>query len=523
MATTDSIRFTCTSCGHTATFPRAQEGKAIYCPQCQAAQVVKGGTDRFEAERIATGRIAKAEAAPSTDRIARQPFGTPARIDFVCGACNHTSRISSTLSGQPVRCPTCGTVQLAGIAGLRVVRLDQSGKLPFTCSACGYQARLNADYGGKAIRCPKCQGAQVVPRVLRDPSGTHQALPSGAAIVRKEPGTGSIRRDGTGSIRKDGGPAALRSEPSPALRTPAGGIQVAQPLSTPTPLPGTLTPPPPISTRTPLPMAAPEPSASGPLSLMPASAPAAQPTPPPAAVAVPATPPPVAMPRTPPPSARPMPASAPSGGDDDLDLSDGAGAKPKGGVVRRSGRMRTPLPESPAEPPPVPPEVEPGMGAEPTLEPARAVDPEPDEPVAAAKPAPAAPRARATAPVPAGKNLLVPVLGVVAVVLLLTTVVFAVMMSSANTSAANTSQELERVRKAARQTTDDLEAEKRHGLEIEAARKLMEKDRDAVKADLDAAKRELETLRAENGRLKAEAAARPPAPSPAADPKPGAK
>lgn len=497
MGLTDSITFTCTACGHSADFPKAQEGKAIYCPKCQAAQVVRAaGTERFQAERIPTGRIAKAEQVPGTDRV-EKPHGMAgtARIEFICGACNHTARISSALSGQPVRCPSCGTVQLAGVAAMRVVRLDALGKLPFTCTACSYQARLNPEYAGKAIRCPKCQGAQVVPRVLRDPSGAHQALPSGAAVVRSDPGTGMVRREGTGQIRREGtgsirkdapGTASVRSEPSSALRTPAGGIPIAQPLGMPTPLPGSFATPPGGTTVLPEPQHA----ASAPqLPLVPID-----------------------------PEA------------DELDLGDTAvttKAQPaKGSVVRRSGRMNTPRPAAPPAP------------AEPTLEPARAVQPEP-EPEAApvprqpARPTPRpvaapAPQAEAAAPSPAVGSAasrrggppawLVPVLGVVAAVGVISSVVLTLMTMSTNERVQSLTQKLEAAtRDAAAATAESQSLTKRLG-ESESARTGVEKQRADLATQLETLRRDYEAGRSEIERLKAEAAAAAAAAKPVAKP-----
>jgi DNA-directed RNA polymerase subunit RPC12/RpoP len=503
----DSITFTCTACGHSTDFPKAQEGKAIYCPKCQAAQVVKGkGTDRFQAERIPTGRIARADAVPGTDRIEKSHgMAGSARIDFVCGACNHSARISAALSGQPVRCPGCGTVQLAGVTGMRVVRLDANGKLPFTCTACSYQARLSAEYAGKAIRCPKCQGAQVVPRVLREPSGAYQALPSGASVVRGEPGTGTIRREpgtgsirkepGTGSVRKESGtgsirrgPAIQRSEPSSALRTPAGGIPVAQPMPQPTPLPGALgsnfaTPPPGSITAMPEPQRA---SSSPQLPLVPVDA-----------------------------------------GDGELDLGDDASVKPvtRGSVVRRSGRMsaqRTPLPNT-----------------EPTLEPARAVQPEPDE-VAPEPPRPTASAGAAPAPRPATAKVvrsgppswLIPVLGVVAAVGVIAAVALALMLSSATERTRGVEQHLNTANQQVAESTAEVSALKATVADreaalatSEAARAKIESDLadskgqvDALKRDLQQSKTTIEQLLAEMDLLKKKDAAKSPASVPAGDP-----
>lgn len=494
---TDTITFTCTACGHSADFPKAQEGKAIYCPKCQAAQVVKGksGTDTFSAERIPTGRIAKAEAAPSTDRIAA-PHGMAgtARIDFTCGACNHNARISAALGGQPVRCPACGTVQLAGVASMRVVRLDATGKLPFTCTACNYQARLNPDYAGKAIRCPKCQGAQVVPRVLREASGAHPVLPSGAAIVRTEPGTGTIRKDGTGSVRKTGtGPIAKpvaapavpanRSEPSPALRTPAGGIPVAQMMPMPTPLPGSLEVPP-----------------SG---RQPTIAPQPEPQPEPQRGA----------------SAGQLPL-VPVDTGDELDLGDGAAgvvkpdaepkpAPAKGSVVRRSGRMaaqRTPAP-----------------GTEPTLEPARAVQPEP-EPDASPAPAPAtAARTKpvaSTAPAPAPQvrggppAWLVPALGVATAVGVIASVVLLLVLQSANQRAQTLERQLDAANRqsAAAQAENGSLHDKLQASEAARAAAVAKQDEHGER--IATLQRELEQAKAEIERLKSAPA------SPVAEPGP---
>ncbi len=487
MGLTDTIAFTCSACGHTADFPRSQEGKAIYCPKCQAAQVVKNsGTGRIEAERIPTGRIVKAEASGGTDRIAK-PHGMAgtSRIDFVCGACNHTSRISAALSGQPVRCPTCGTVQLAGVTGLRVVRLDESGKLPFTCTACSYQARLGAEYGGKAIRCPKCQGAQVVPRVLRDPSGSQPALPSGAAVVRSEPGTGSIRRPDTGPIAKPvAAPSAGRSEPSAALRTPAGGITVAPPMATPTPRPGSLVTPPPGTVREPMVFTTPLPTEAP----APASVPASGSVPP----APPVLPP-------------------PPGDDLELDSPQQSSGRPRGGVVRRSGRMAamtTPPPSSTAEP---------------TLEPARAVTPDPADQPAAAVPAraygapPSAP-SRSTPP------WLVPVLGVACVTTLILAVVMGLMMSGANGRAVELDRRLEAAQTAEQNSKRELDTIRQQLVDVQASKTLIESERTQAVTDLDALRKEVEQLKADLGRARAEAAAakdaKPGSPAPG---NPGAK
>lgn len=503
MGLTDSITFTCAACGHSAEFPKAQEGKAIYCPKCQAAQVVRAagtGTDRFQAERIPTGRIARAEPAPSTDRI-EKPHGMAgtARIDFTCGACNHSARISAALSGQPVRCPSCGTVQLAGVAAMRVVRLDSSGKLPFTCTSCNYQARLNPDYAGKAIRCPKCQGAQVVPRVLREASGAHPVLPSGAAIVRTEPGTGTIRKDGTGSVRKTTGSfrkdqtASTLSEPSSALRTPAGGIPVAQPLAQPTPLPGSFA------------------------------------TPPPGAITVQGD----TMPEPQRAQSSPQLPLVPMDKDtDELDLGDTsptAEVKPapaKGSVVRRSGRMaaaqqRTPVPN-----------------AEPTLEPARAVQPEPEvdaapmqappAPSTAAPARPAAPPLRAEA-APAVRassghggppSWIIPVLGVVAAVGVISSVVLVLMTMSNAERALTVEGKLEAVTKEAAASAAENETLKGKLADSETARAAIESKRAELAAQIEALRAELATDKAEIERLKTEAAK--PAVLPAAG-QPGAK
>lgn len=497
---TDTISFTCSACGHTADFPKAQVGKAIYCPKCQAAQVVKapgGGTDRFRAERIPTGRIVKADATTTEAEAEAVPHGMAgtARIDFICGACNHTSRISAALSGQPVRCPTCGTVQLAGVAGLRVVRLDGQGKLPFTCTACSYQARLNSEYSGKAIRCPKCQGAQVVPRILRDPSGAHPAIPSGAPVVRSEPGTGSIKRPATGSFSKptvSAEPSAkrpatgsfakptasaepVRSEPSAALRTPAGGIAVAQPMPTPTPLPGSLATPPPGSLRVPQL----EPTSSA--------------------------------------SAMALPSVPTDDADSNLDLGDGpapaasaepAPARPRGGVVRRSGRMnaqRTPQP-----------------GDEPTLEAARAVQPEPDHiaqdpvvktplPAASAPPAPTQQPAPSRAKPAAGHPAwLVPALGVAAVVAGIASLVLLVMLNAASGRESGLQQQLTAERKHVAESATEIEGLKQKLIDSEAGKKLITSERDELRSGFDAMRRDHELLKAEAERLKAEAAAAKP-------------
>jgi DNA-directed RNA polymerase subunit RPC12/RpoP len=495
---TDSITFTCAACGHSAEFPKAQEGKAIYCPKCQAAQVVRAagtGTDRFQVERIPTGRIAKAETAPSTDRI-EKPHGMAgtARLDFTCGACNHSARISAALSGQPVRCPACGTVQLAGVAAMRVVRLDGSGKLPFTCTACNYQARLNPDYAGKAIRCPKCQGAQVVPRVLRESSGAHPVLPSGASIVRTEPGTGTIRKDGTGSVRKTTGsfrkdqPSTL-SEPSSALRTPAGGIPIAQPLSQPTPLPGSFaTPPPGAITAQGDTLPEPQRAQSSPqLPLV------------------------------------PMDKET-----DELDLGDTAptaAVKPapaKGSVVRRSGRMaaaqqRTPVPN-----------------AEPTLEPARAVQPEPDldeAPMVPSTPIPAAVQAPArqtptpkvseeprAAHAPATRGgppaWIIPVLGVVAAVGVISSVVLVLMTMSNAERAQVVEGKLEAANKGVAVAAAENDALKGKLIDSEKARSELETKRAELAAQIETLRAELAQSASDIERLKAEAAKPAPLPAP---------
>jgi DNA-directed RNA polymerase subunit RPC12/RpoP len=335
---TDTILFTCPACGHRAEFPRAQEGKAIYCPKCGSAQVVRG-TDRFE--KIPTGTIHRAEAQSGTGT-----FSSNGRIDFNCGSCGHGARIAASLAGQPVRCPTCGTVQLAGVGGLKVVRLDQNGKLPFTCTACSYAARLSPDYAGKAIRCPKCQAAQVVPRVLGE----------GAEPPRI--GTGQIRR-GTASIPK----------------TPAGGIPAQMAMPTPLPVPGVATPPampvPAVTTtplpQTPGPMPAVVPQATPvPRTPLPMPTMAGRfPTPPPQAFA---TPLPVAAaemaPSAPAPSEPALPAPAPAADEtpaspDLFDRDPVSASAPKPSVVRRRGQSGR-LPSAPTEP---------------TVEPARAIDP----------------------------------------------------------------------------------------------------------------------------------------------------
>ena len=480
---TDTILFTCSACGHTADFPKAQEGKAIYCQKCQAAQVVKaplGGTDRFRAERIPTGRIVKAETTTTTTTEAEAgaaPHGMAgtARIDFTCGACNHTSRISAALSGQPVRCPICGTVQLAGVAGLRVVRLDDQGKLPFTCTACSYQARLNAEYSGKAIRCPKCQGAQVVPRILRDPTGAYPALPSGASVVRTEPGTGSIKRPATGSYPKPPpGNEPVRSVPSAALRTPAGGIVIAQPMPAPTPLPGSLVTPPPGALR----------------------APQLEPTSSASAMALPSVPTDEA--------------------DSELDLGDGpvtaasaerAAARPRGGVVRRSGRMNAQRTTQP--------------GDEPTLEAARAVQPEPDHlaheaavkappPAASAPTQPASSRATSAAAHPAW---LVPALGVTAVVAAIASLVLLVMFNAASGRESGLQQQLTSERKLVEKARTEIEGLKQQLIDSEAGKKLLNGERDELRTGFDSMRRDHELLKAEVERLKAEAAAKPLVPT----------
>lgn len=479
VALTDTISFICSSCGHSADFPKVQEGKAIYCPKCQAAQVVKApgdGTDRFTAERIPTGRIVKAEAALDTDRIAK-PHGMAgtARIDFVCGACAHTSRISAALSGQPVRCPTCGTVQLAGMADLRVVRVDAQGKVPFICTACNYQARLSADYSGKAIRCPKCQGAQVVPRILRDPSGMPPALPSGAAVVRSESGTGSVAME----------MAAPRSEPSPALRTPAAGTVVAQPLSMPTPLPGILATPPPGSLRTPLP----EPTSSA--------------------------------------SSLGLPVVAADNTELDLgELSAGSAvaaaastSSTRGSVVRRSGRSISPQPAPRPQP-----------GTEPTLEAAHAVRPEP-EPVQ--RPSPAAQaiaqsKAEAVAP-PAAQVVgsrparLLPVLTIAAAVAVVLVIVLALMLGSANGRADDLQQQLTAALKhleASRTEVGDLQQKL---VDAKASTQLVVTDRDEQSSALAALRLEHDQLKAEAELLKAAAAVVPAKPSVPATGQPNGK
>jgi len=500
---TDTITFTCSACGHSVDFPRAQEGKAIYCPKCQAAQVIRAPgstTDRFKPERIPTGRIVKADAQPTTDRVDK-PHGMAgtARIDFTCGACNHLSRISAALSGQPVRCPTCGTVQLAGVAGLRVVRLDGNSKLPFTCTSCNYQARLNPEYSGKAIRCPKCQGAQVVPRILRDPSGTFQALPSGAAVVRSEPGTGSLRKTDSASFRKDAPIApAVRSEPSPALRTPASGTPVVQPMPTPTPLPGSLAAPP-----------------SG--SFRPVSSDAIR------------TPLPTSMDDA--PKSSPALPLVSTDEDSQLDLGDSQAAttKPKGGVVRRSGRMVAQT--TPSQIP-----------AEPTLEPARAVRPDPEDegmpqaPPERPMPKPAvtpvsptvasAPEARPAVTRHTGPPAwLVPILGVAAVVGIIASIVLVVMLNSRSATLSTTEQQRDEQIRLHTTAQSEVEALKLKLVEREASNTLITADRDEQKVALEALRREQDTLKSELERVKAEAAAlaKPPAKVSAPAVEPGKK
>jgi DNA-directed RNA polymerase subunit RPC12/RpoP len=462
---TDTITFICSACGHSADFPKAQVGKAIYCPKCQAAQVVKGAgasTDRFRAERIPTGRIVKAEGGASDGEAAAHGMAGTARLDFLCGACNHTSRISAALAGQPVRCPTCGTVQLAGVAGLRVVRLDGQGKLPFECTSCSYQARLNPEYAGKAIRCPKCQGAQVVPRVQRDPSGTHPTIPAGGAAVRSEPGTAAVRRPATGSIAKAPSSTERRSEPSAALRTPAGGITVPQPMPMPTPLPGKMATPPPGLIRTP----SPERSSSA--------------------------------------SALALPSVPTDDADSGLDLGDGApgavpgepaAARPRGGVVRRSGRIQT--------------QRQPQSGDEPTLEPARAVQPEPEQQFQeGAVQAPTAAVDR-----PARAAWLAPVLGVLAVVALTASLALVVMLNAAGGRESSLQQQLRDQGGRIEASTAEIEGLRQKLVEAEAGRKLVASERDELRSGFDALRRDHEQLKAETDRLKAAAAASPSPPA----------
>ncbi len=472
VTTPDTIAFTCSACGHNADFPKAQAGKAIYCPKCQAAQVIRtGNTDRFTAERIPTGRIAKAEPLPGTDRIARgesAPVGD-GRIDFLCGACNHNARISAALAGQPVRCPSCGTVQLAGVAGMRVVRLDGSGKLPFTCSACNYQARLNPDYAGKAIRCPKCQAAQVVPRILRDPTGAQEPVSGSGRVVKNEPGTGSLRRTATGSYRRD--ETAARSEPSAALRTPAGGIAVPTPMTFATPAPGSLgsgplPPPPPVAGSS----AAPVPAAAPP-------APAPMPPPPPLRASA-STPTPL-----------PLPAAEEGGAALDLGDSPAADRPRTGGVVRRSGRMaavRTPTP-SPGEP---------------TLEPARAVQPEPDEPA----PRPISSATMAAQP-PRRAGPLVPVLAGLAGLFAIIAIVLGVMYSSSSSTVASLSEQVEKLRTAEDGIRKDAAAALARATDAEASRTVLAQAKEEVERQLDQSRRDAENLKVELERLRAERAA----------------
>jgi len=443
---TDTVNFTCSACGHTAEFPKAQEGKGIYCPKCQAAQVVKApgsGTDRFAAERIPTGRIVKAEAIPGTDRIEKSHgMAGSARIDFVCGACTHTSRISAALSGQPVRCPTCGTVQLAGVAGLRVVRLDNSGKLPFTCTSCNYQVRLSPDYSGKAIRCPKCQGAQVVPRVLRDQSGAQPVLPSGAAVVR--------------------------SEPSSALRTPASGTKVPQPMPMPTPLPGSLATPPPeptvsASARA-LPLV-PTDDADADLDLGEAKDPAA------------------------------------------ASEGDPAPARARGGVVRRSGRMAA-AQQSTSKPSDEPTlEAARAVHPEPEAEQAAraAMAANPTEPLLQPASAPAPSRSSVVSK--SHPAWLVPGLGVAAVVAGIASIVLIVMLSAASGRESGLKDEIDLAKKKLDTETAANADLQRKLIDVEAGRKLVTVDRDEQRVVLDKLRRDFETLKAESERLKAEAAA----------------
>ncbi len=217
MPTGETFPFTCTQCGHSTTFPIAQFGRMVTCPSCRADQVV-GGTGRIEVERIATGAIRRADPAVATGSIQRRPGTSPiptttpvpspvpatgsGRLEFVCNSCDHRVVIHASLSGQPVRCAKCGAVQLAGVAGVRVARLDAQGRLPFACGLCGFSTRLAADYAGKAIKCPKCRAPQVVPKLIKD--GT----------------TGiSGRRTLTGPT-----PAPAPASPPPALPTPLPGI-----------------------------------------------------------------------------------------------------------------------------------------------------------------------------------------------------------------------------------------------------------------------------------------------------------
>ncbi|MCS6969573.1 MAG: hypothetical protein NZ552_00955 [Planctomycetes bacterium] len=341
MSSTDSIPWTCSACGLHTTQPAALLGRAIYCPRCHTPQVLKRAeTDRVEAQRIATTSISRAESG--TGRQAQS--ATSSFLAFACGACGHRAQIPAHLSGHPVRCPQCGTVQLAGMGPLRSVRLDEKGRIPFTCTVCGGSVRLAADYAGKAIRCPKCQAAQVVPQIQRDsvrlqePSAATVPLPNDLVPLD------AITPLGVPTLpAAAGAPAA--GAPSPATASVAKppsariGAQPPRPAAAPPAKPVIPTPPPAAAPPT---VAAPLASPARPASAPPA-APAAQPQP-------------SAAPAAPSPAAASAPPAPSVGADDELDLD--APEKPKsvGSVVRRSGRLELPgsadsADEQPSEPP----------------------------------------------------------------------------------------------------------------------------------------------------------------------------
>jgi ribosomal protein S27E len=237
--TGETFPFTCTQCGHSTTFPIAQFGRTVTCPACRADQVI-GGTGRIAIERIETGAIRRAEVAPSTGQVHRTPTGSllratpvpspvPAsgngRLEFVCNNCDHRVVIHASLSGQPVRCAKCGAVQLAGVAGVRVARLDAQGKLPFACGLCGFSTRLAPEYAGKAIKCPKCRAPQVVPKLI------------------KEGSTGISARRSVASRPPDAAATAL---PAPRTPTPLPGIKSPAPQN-PQPPPAAIAPKPPTT------------------------------------------------------------------------------------------------------------------------------------------------------------------------------------------------------------------------------------------------------------------------------------
>jgi hypothetical protein len=203
--------------------------------------------------------------------------------------------------------------------------------------------------------------------------------------------------------------------------------------------------------------------------------------------------------------------------DSGLDLGDGAPkaaaadpapARPRGGVVRRSGRMnaqRTPQP-----------------GDEPTLEPARAVQPEPDHiaqdpvvktPPPAASPAPAQPATPRAKPAAGQPAWLVPALGVAAVVAVIACVVLVVMLNAAGGRESGLQQQLSGERKRVAEATAEVEALKQKLIDAEAGKKLVTGERDELRTGFDALRREHEQLKAEADRLKAEAAAKPLAPN----------